>query len=135
MSWVKARLETNGNGEISEISVLVEGKGWRYGMTGNLVRIGYGDSITLEMDRETFEDFKVMLRELIRDLERFKDTVELGQELYKLLKEFCEWADKDLREYVTQAVIERLKSDCEEIASYGIPKAEEFLKRIEELSS
>ncbi|MBO8180670.1 MAG: hypothetical protein H0Z19_09395 [Archaeoglobus sp.] len=48
----------------------------------------------------------------------------------KVLEEYCAWAGRDLEEYVQQAVYERLKGDLEEVASHGIPRAEEMLRRL-----
>jgi len=125
MSWVRAKLETNGEDGLAEISVLVEGKEWKVTNGEGKAVLKYGNSISLEMDLETFRELK----------EIFGSGVKINGKLLELLREFCKWAGKDLDEYVTQAVIERLKGDCEEIASHGIPKAEEFLKRIEEFYS
>ena len=57
----------------------------------------------------------------------------IRKEILNLVKDWCEWTGKDVETYISSAVIERLQSDAEEVASYGIPRAKEFTERIKSL--
>ena len=61
MRWVRAKLETNGEDGLAEISVSVEGKKWKVTNGEGKAVLSYGNSISLEMDLETFRELREIL--------------------------------------------------------------------------
>jgi len=126
MGFVVVRLEEHGDGEMVELAKTIVDKEWRVRGNGKRIILSYGQSFSIEMDKETFKDLMTLgfVAWVPPEDDRLVDT----------LTEFCEWSGKDFFEFVVQAVFERLKADCEEIASYDVPKAREFAERLKGLS-
>ena len=125
MRYVVVKGEVHGEGEMLEQSLRVfDGREWRVEERDGKAILSYGNSITLEMDRETFEELKKSLGV----------ATGINGRLMELVKEFCEWSGNSIEEFIAEAVLERLKGDSEEIGSYGVPRASEIAERAKQLS-
>ena len=125
MRYVVVKGEVHGEGEMLEQSLRVfDGREWRVEERDGKAILSYGNSITLEMDRETFEELKKSIGA----------TTGINGRLMELVEEFCEWSGNSIEEFIAEAVLERLKSDSEEIGSYGVPRAREISERAKQLS-
>ncbi len=63
--------------------------------------------------------------------EKVRVEVEMPKELFNLLREFCEWAGNDVRDFIEATIIERIDADLDNLKGVRglIPRVDEFFQR------
>lgn len=126
MGVVGVKMEVHGKNGMVELSKTFESDGVSVGRLDDRVILRFSESLSVNLDERTFKDMLILGVHIVA-------TPEEGI-AFDTLEKYCEWTGKDVFEFVMEAVFEKLRVECEQIASYDIPKAKEFAERLKEVS-
>ena len=64
------------------------------------------------------------------NVNRVKVAVTMNLSCWDAILTFVEWSGYELEEFIEAAVLERLRTELNELAGYGIPKAIELYNQV-----